>query len=335
MRRTVAAALVICGIGAARASPPPGIPPSAAWVSISTEELRAGYDTLWAVSDLHGRLDALEQLLIAAGLGARDERGGVRWIPQRARQLLVVVGDSIDEGPDSVQVVLLLRAMQDQAAEARSRVIVLLGNHEVDFLAAPRKGTAELWSSAERAGFQLKRKRRGEQLAESEFGRFLRAMPVAAFIGSWMFAHAGYVDAEDEISVRAYFSRIASSWQGGDAERYPPLRDPRSIVSYHRWWKSRKRRSVMKANLAALGLDGLVFGHDPGAFGAPATIAMEAGGWLTKLDTGLKTGRSHGMLLRCEVGRMLRGTRLAMSDQGRPTCGALTPDDALHDLPVR
>src|SRR6266852_1505447 len=94
MRRTVAAALVICGLGAARASPPPGIPPSAAWVSICTEELRAGYATLWAVSDLHGRLDALEQLLIAAGLGARDERGGVRWIPQRARQLLVVVGDS-------------------------------------------------------------------------------------------------------------------------------------------------------------------------------------------------------------------------------------------------
>jgi Calcineurin-like phosphoesterase len=335
MSKMVAAALVICGAGAARAGPPAGVPPSPAWVAISTEELRAGYDTLWAVSDLHGRLDSLEQLLLAAGLGTRDDSGRVRWMPGRERQLLLVVGDSIDGGPDSVDVVLLLRTLQDQAAAARSRVVVLLGNHEVDFLAAPGKGRAELWSSAERAGLHLKRKRRGEQLAESDFGRFLRAMPVAAFVGTWLFAHAGYVDAADETALRAYFSRIASSWSSDDPEKYRALRDPRSIVSYHRWWESGRRRSLMKANLAALGLDGLVFGHDPGAFGAPATIAMEAGGWLTKLDAGLKEGRSRGMLLRCDVERIARGTKLAMSDQGRPTCGALTPDGALQELPIR
>jgi Calcineurin-like phosphoesterase len=335
MRRAIAAALALCGAGAARAGPQAAVPPSPAWVTISTEKLRAGYDTLWAVSDVHGRLDAVEQLLAAAGLASRDERGRVRWTPGRARQLLVVVGDCIDGGPDSVGVVFLFRDLQAQAAAEKSRVVVLLGNHEVDFLAAPRKASPELLSSAERVGLRLGRKHGGERLAGSKFGGVLRGMPVAAFIGSWLFAHAGYVDAEDEVAVRAYFSRIASSWQGDDAARYRPLQDPRSIVSYHRWWESRRRRSAMKANLAALGLDGLVFGHDPGALGALGTVAMEAGGWLTKLDTGMKTGRSGGMLLRCDVGRMVRGTGLSMSDHGRPTCGGLTPDGALQELPVR
>ncbi|HYV65900.1 MAG TPA: metallophosphoesterase, partial [Myxococcales bacterium] len=116
MRRALAAALAICLAGAAAGGQPAGIPASPAWVTISTEELREGYDTLWAVSDVHGRLDALERLLTASGLASRDGRGGLRWTPGRARQLLVVVGDSIDGGPDSVGVVLLFRDLQAQAA---------------------------------------------------------------------------------------------------------------------------------------------------------------------------------------------------------------------------
>src|SRR5262249_46417157 len=163
----------------------------------------------------------------------------------------------------------------------------------------------------------------------------LRSMPVAAFIGSWLFAHAGYVDADGEAAVRAYFARIAASWPGDDDARYRPLRDPRSIVSFHDWWKRRRQREAMKANLAALGMGGLVFGHDPDALGARGALAMEADGWLIKLDTGMKTGRSGGMLLRCDVGRPVRGAGLSMTTQGRPTCGGLTADGALHELPVR
>jgi hypothetical protein len=189
-------------------------------------------------------------------------------------------------------------------------------------------------SSASRAGLRLEPKRRGEQLAASELGRFLRAMPVMAFIGSWLFAHAGYLDADGEVGLRTYLSRLASSWPQDGGDRYRRLRDSRSIVAYHGWWRSGPQRSLMKSRLAALGLDGLVFGHDPSAFEAPATIAV-ADGWLTKLDTGLKAGHSGGMLLRCEVDRLVHGTSLAMIEQGKPTCRALTPDGALHELPVR
>jgi hypothetical protein len=333
MRIALAAALIASASGAARAGAAADLPPSPAWVSIPTDELRASFDTLWGVSDLHGRLDELEQLLLAAGLVRGGDGGAPRWVAKR--QLLVVVGDCIDEGPDSVGLVLLLRDLQREAAAAGSRIVVLLGNHEVDFLAAPRKASKELLSSAEAAGLRLGHKRRGERLAAGEFGDFLRTMPVAAFVGSWLFAHAGYVDAEDRDGLRAYFARLASSWSGGDGDRYGPLRAARSIVSYHRWWESKRLRSRMRDHLGALGLSGLVFGHDQNAFGAPGTIAMEAGGWLTKLDTGLKARRSAGMLLRCDVGRVVHGTSLSMSDGGKPTCGALTPDGAVHELPVR
>jgi calcineurin-like phosphoesterase family protein len=296
----------LCAL-AARAELPGLLPASPAWVSISTEDLRDRYDTLWAVSDVHGRREELENLLLAAGLAVRNGEN-MSWKPGHARQLFLVVGDSIRGGPHSRGVVLLLKKLQDQGAAAGSRVVVLLGNHEIGFLAAPLR------------------------LGEDEFSRFIRTMPVGAFVGSWLFAHAGYIDAQDDVdALRAYFARAADSWSRGE---YGFLRKSHSILEYHDWWKSERRRSKMKERLETLGLNGLVFGHDPDGLGAPRTIAMDADGWFTKLDTGLKAGSSRGMFLRCEVAQLVRGRKLAMSENGKPTCRALTPDGSLHDLPV-
>src|SRR5207253_7210194 len=138
---------------------------------------------------------------------------------------------------------------------------------------------------------------------EDEFSGFIRTMPVAAAVGSWLFAHAGYIDAHDDAdALQAYFARAGDGWSRGE---YGFLLQPHSILEYHRWWASERRRSRMKERLETLGLNGLLFGHDPDGLGAPRTIAMDAEGWLTKLDTGLKTGASRGMLLRCEVARVV------------------------------
>jgi len=53
-----------------------------------------------------------------------------------------------------------------------------------------------------------------------------------------------------------------------------------------------------------------------------------------KLDTGLKEGASAGMFLRCEIARLVRGTKLVMSENGKPICRALAPDGSLRDIPV-
>jgi hypothetical protein len=297
--------VLLCALGA-RAEPFP--PASPAWVSISTEDLRERYDTLWAVSDVHGRREELEKLLLAAGLAVRNG-GETTWKPAHARQLFLVVGDCIDGGPDSRGVVFLLKKLQDQGAAAGSRVVVLLGNHELRFLTDPLR------------------------VGDGEFSRFIRAMPVAAFVGSWLFAHAGYIDARDDVdALHAYFARAGDSWSRG---QYGFLLEPRSILEYHNWWRTERRRAKVKDRLETLALNGLVFGHDPDALGAPKTIAMDAGGWFTKLDTGMKDDASRGMFLRCEVAQIARGTKLAMSENGKPICRALTPDGSLRDIPVR
>jgi len=336
MKRALAVMMGVSAATAAREEAAAPVPPSAAWVTISTEELRARFDTIWAVSDVHGRLRELDQLLLAANLVTHDGAGNVIWNAAQRRQLFVAVGHYIDGGRDGVGVVLRLDHLSAQAAAAGSRVIALLGNHDDAFLADPRSADHRLLSSAHRMAAELELSSRptAEQLSDSEFGRFLRTLPVAAFIGSWMFAHAGYLDAaDDRAALQAYFAGLASSWPQAGSERYRALLEPRSIVSYHDWWKGRSRRSRMRVRLAALGLDGLVFGHDPDALGFRGAIAMDRDGWFIKLDTGLKAGRSRGMLLRCDVARLVHGSRLAMIGEGRANCDALTPDGTLREVP--
>ncbi|MFM7028553.1 MAG: metallophosphoesterase [Chakrabartia sp.] len=78
---------------------------------------------VYAIGDVHGRLDLLEQLLdqIRADDAARS----------RAATLIIFMGDLIDRGPHSAAVVSRVKAL---AAERPVRV--LAGNHEEMFLRA-------------------------------------------------------------------------------------------------------------------------------------------------------------------------------------------------------
>ncbi|HEX3424318.1 MAG TPA: metallophosphoesterase family protein [Sphingomicrobium sp.] len=72
----------------------------------------------YVVGDIHGRLDLLETLL---------EKIEAEIASSRARKLLIVfVGDLIDRGPNSAQVVDRLRTY----SHPRVRKVFLLGNHE-------------------------------------------------------------------------------------------------------------------------------------------------------------------------------------------------------------
>ena len=72
----------------------------------------------YAVGDTHGRLDLLDQLLakIEADIKAR----------RRSQNLIVFLGDLIDRGPQSAQVIERLRTWQPRDAST----IFLCGNHE-------------------------------------------------------------------------------------------------------------------------------------------------------------------------------------------------------------
>jgi len=329
MRALALAAALWSAGGAAWADTGAILPPSDAWVTISTEELRARYDTLWAISDVHGRLGELEQLLVASGLCV-NQAGRIAWNRERSRQILLVVGDLLNGGKESVGVVLLLEGLQPEAASAGSRLVVLMGNHEVEFLANPALASRDLLRSAWRAGLGPKKGVTGEQLAQSGIGDYLRKLPVAAFVGTWLFAHAGYIDVKDGVpAMQAYFAALSAAVVRPD---YPALVQRKSILEYHNWWADKHKRKRMRRRLRTLGMNGLLFGHDPDALGVYGAMAIDRDGWLMKLDTGMKIGRSKGMLLKCEVAALVRGSELVMEEGGSPICRVLEPDGSLRAL---
>lgn len=85
--------------------------------------------TVWAASDVHGQLGAVDRLLARAGL----TDGGDRWIapPETA---LVITGDVVDRGPDTLGLVRRLASLRAQAGQAGSQVAILQGNHEAQVL---------------------------------------------------------------------------------------------------------------------------------------------------------------------------------------------------------
>ena len=87
---------------------------------------------VWAVGDIHGRLDLLEPLVAAIIANLRASSA--------SRKVVVFLGDYIDRGPDSRGVLQLLAGLSDiQGVEWR----FLKGNHEqamLGFLADPSAG---------------------------------------------------------------------------------------------------------------------------------------------------------------------------------------------------
>jgi Calcineurin-like phosphoesterase len=83
-----------------------------------------GIERVVAVSDIHGAYEHLVPTLRSAGLV--DEQ--LKW--SGASSHLVVVGDMLDRGPRSRDVMDLLMRLEGEAAQAGGEVHVLIGNHE-------------------------------------------------------------------------------------------------------------------------------------------------------------------------------------------------------------
>lgn len=153
---------------------------------------------VWAVGDIHGRLDLLSPLVeaVAADLhGSRAER-----------KMVIFLGDYIDRGPDSCGVLRLLAGLSlSQGVEWR----FLKGNHEqamLEFLDDPSAGArwceyggdralrswglrvpelahrTEAWA---RVAADLQHKLTAREIA------FLRNLELSVTVGDYFFTHAG------------------------------------------------------------------------------------------------------------------------------------------------
>lgn len=84
-------------------------------------------ERIYAIGDIHGRLDLLDDLLMQIGADNAARPPAVTT--------LIFLGDLVDRGPDSAGVVERVRKL----AASDVNVRVLMGNHEEVFLAAVQK----------------------------------------------------------------------------------------------------------------------------------------------------------------------------------------------------
>ena len=151
---------------------------------------------VYAVGDIHGRADLLDELIALIEADERD-RGA-------AETTLIFLGDIVDRGPASAAVIDRLRGL----AHARPDVRFLLGNHEEIFLGALdgepkalrlfcRIGGRETVLSYGMEAAEYERLdyeelvQRLETLVPDEHREFLRKFEDMIVIGDYAFVHAG------------------------------------------------------------------------------------------------------------------------------------------------
>ncbi len=250
---------------------------SPAVVDLKTDE------DVFAVSDVHGGRDRLVSLLLSAGLIKKD----LGWAG--GKRVLVVAGDVIDKGPQSLAAIDLLIALETEASSAGGHVIVLLGNHEAEFLANPKNKKARRELDRELTALELDSK--DVASGQGRYGQWFTRRPIAARVNGWFFAHGGNTDG---LTLQALGDAYRKAVDAGDWKA-DVLVGKGSILEAQKWWHANK----LDANLSALGAKHIVFGHDPGAFEHPEHIAQRFEGKLFRIDVGMSpaVNFSQGELL--------------------------------------
>jgi hypothetical protein len=253
---------------------------------------RSGVARLWGVSDVHGDRDRLVTLLNGGGLASTSATAPA-WTG--GTDVLVVSGDSIDKGPQSIEVLDYWLALIPSAKAAGGEVIVLVGNHEVEFLADPTNSKA--------AALQAELGSETPQMfasTDDPHGRFIHEMPIAAVVDGWFFSHAGNSQGRSLDQIAATFMQLVDNGQWGD----PFLVDPNSILEARNWWPASGTRAFLDGYLQALPAKHFVFGHHPTTFANPPSgnIEVSSQGRLLLIDVGMSraVNYSTGKLLRVD-----------------------------------
>ena len=322
MRNLLCLGLALFVLPACAQRPGPKVSQNPGIVQIEASGL-AKFDKVCAISDVHGMYRNGAALLQGGGLiDARNNWTG-------GKTLLVVTGDSIDKGPQSLEVLALWMRLMAQAPKSGGRVIVLLGNHEAELLADPindRKTDAtkaelpagvsivaltDSTSDQPVAGVPLK-----------NYAAFLRSLPAAARLGDWLFCHAGWVPVPLPVGTPV------TRWKALVAREDAALNAPGAYSTFlqadgleflerkdypdgTKWSKNPDAERELERRLDGYGLKGVVFGHVPAAFGITDGIGYFSGSdhRLIKIDSGMapEAGGFAGHLLVLPDPRELYG----------------------------
>ncbi len=232
------------------------------------------YSELFVLSDVHGMASNLLPALKKAKI--INEAG--HWNAGKA--FLLVIGDSIDKGPSSVDVLDLWIRLEEEAKAAGGNFVHLLGNHEAEFLADPSNDKAQAFLD------ELKIK----HIAVAELfntstkrGSFFARMPLAAKLGKMLFVHAGFYSSA---SWKDFSDRAKSILSTRDYKNDFLIGDTSSLEAKD-WWKKRQSRVDQITRLQSAGFWGMVQGHQPKAYNIDYKIGAIEDGHFVKIDNGM------------------------------------------------
>jgi hypothetical protein len=304
-------------------------------------QMKGVKDDLYAIGDIHGDYEKAVKLIAGAKLiaGIPSEPKQVEW--SGGRSILVCTGDMIDKGPQSLQVLQLMRALQLSADKVGGHVIVVLGNHEAEFLAGGGNNKKSIEFQQQLIAQSVNPADVAAGRDAEGIGNWLRTRPVAAKINSWFFCHAGN-------TLGMSIDKIEHSVESGiDKDGFGTfaLSQPNSILQAPMggvpWWMLGDALATtqpqlppdlaggaggsirIRMNLAVLGCSHLVVGHHPGKVSFGGNIERQAGepfqydGVLFLIDTGMSRGVQNGRggILRIHSGVDEKATTI--DDEGK------------------
>lgn len=278
-------------------------------------------DHVYAVSDVHGQYEIFVRLLAANHLiaSAVTDPAKVKWTGGTAT--LVVAGDHIDKGARSVDVIDLLRALEDQAPRSGGRVVALMGNHEAEFLDDPQNGKATstgedaIGIDTQLAAMGLDPRPLAAGTDRAGRGAWLRDLPLGVRVKKWFFAHGGNTQRLSIAELNAKLEKSIARNGFGDKD----ITGQDSILEAQQWYGNPKDDNAGRKEVEALGgVEHLVFGHDPGAFDARGKPRQSKNGLLVKIDAamGLHDDRSPNPAFLLHVSTVGRDVAEVLDERG-------------------
>ena len=270
-----------------------------------------GATNIFAIGDVHGDSDRLIRLLQSSGVmedGDIHASDDVHW--SAGTSVVVFLGDLIDKGKESLQVISLVQSLGNSATAQGGQVIWVMGNHEAEFLSDPKGDkTADFNAELKNAGLDPKT----VAACNGNVGAFLCSMPFGARVNDWFFSHTGNTSGRDLATLSHDLqSGVIKSGFGSSQ-----LTDDDSILeaklsggsASNNWFSSKRGdQSVLSANASALSVNHLVQGHEPGDVVFGDGLRRNAGemfqryGLLFLVDTGMSraVNYSRGTILHIQ-----------------------------------
>ena len=271
------------------------------------------YDTeedIFVIGDIHGDYKGLLNLLVASEIIAENPNAPnqVEW--KAGTSFLVIPGDFVSKGKHSVDVLELLRNLQESASENGGRVILTFGNHEATILSNPDDHKVEnLKKELNKLGIST-----ADLIAGKDslgIGKYLQQLPFSARVNDWYFVHAGNPEKrnmkelkeliEAEVEKEGFGAAILLDEKDGILE---VRMDPRP------WWEKKKdspkeSKKRLKELVGALGVNHIVVGHQPGKYTfsdgktrKKGKIDEKFNGTIFFIDTGMESNNGEGAMLR-------------------------------------